>query len=150
MWKTPIWAYQRYVIQKLGIEIFELKWGQGAKNIGGEVQLGSLERAKQLKDRGYLVLPDPTSGSAQTAFEAGGIKEFERHSRLGMVTEDGFHKAVENLRSFGAKYVTLKTGAYRPADLARAYQVRLGCQARLAHDRWRRWWHRNQSLAHDE
>jgi glutamate synthase domain-containing protein 2 len=27
---------------------------------------------------------------------------------------------VERLRSLGAKYVTLKTGAYRPADLARA------------------------------
>jgi glutamate synthase domain-containing protein 2 len=109
-----------YVIQKLGIEVFELKWGQGAKNIGGEVQLGSLERARQLKDRGYLVLPNPTTETARLAFEAGGIKEFERHSRLGMVAEESFHQAVENLRGFGAKYVTLKTGAYRPADLARA------------------------------
>jgi glutamate synthase domain-containing protein 2 len=37
-----------------------------------------------------------------------------------MVSEDGFHHEVERLRSIGAKYVTLKTGAYRPADLARA------------------------------
>ncbi len=109
-----------YVIQKLGIEIFELKWGQGAKDIGGEVQLGSIERAMQLKERGYLVLPDPTSDAARLSFEAGGIKEFERHSRLGMVDEDGFYRQVEYLRSLGAKYVTLKTGAYRPADLARA------------------------------
>jgi len=36
------------------------------------------------------------------------------------VTEDGFYKEVERLRALGAKYVTLKTGAYRPADLARA------------------------------
>jgi glutamate synthase domain-containing protein 2 len=50
----------------------------------------------------------------------GGISEFERHSRLGMVTEAGFYKEVERLRHLGAKYVTLKTGAYRPADLARA------------------------------
>jgi glutamate synthase domain-containing protein 2 len=122
-------AVPEYAIQKLGIEVFELKWGQGAKDIGGEVQLGSLERAKQLKDRGYLVLPDPTSGSAKAAFEAGGIKEFERHSRLGMVTEDGFHQSVENLRSLGAKYVTLKTGAYRPADLARA--IKFASDAKL-------------------
>jgi glutamate synthase domain-containing protein 2 len=109
-----------YVIEKLGVEIFELKWGQGAKDIGGEVKLSTMDRAKQLKERGYIVLPDPTTSSAQRAFETGAISEFERHSRLGMVTEEGFYKEVERLRKIGAKYVTLKTGAYRPADLARA------------------------------
>ena len=109
-----------YVIEKLGIEIFELKWGQGAKDIGGEVKLPSIERALELKDRGYIVLPDPTNPAVQEAFKAGAITEFERHSRLGMVDEEAFHKSVKRLRSLGAKYVTLKTGAYRPADLARA------------------------------
>ncbi len=109
-----------YVIEKLGIEIFELKWGQGAKDIGGEVKLPSIERALQLKERGYIVLPDPANPAAQEAFKAGGISEFERHSRLGMVDEESFYKSVEHLRNVGAKYVTLKTGAYRPADLARA------------------------------
>ena len=109
-----------YVIEKLGVEIFELKWGQGAKDIGGEVKLPTLERALELKERGYIVLPDPTNPAAQEAFKAGGISEFERHSRLGMVDEESFYKSVEQLRSVGAKYVTLKTGAYRPADLARA------------------------------
>ena len=109
-----------YVIEKLGVEIFELKWGQGAKDIGGEVKLHTIERAMELKERGYIVLPDPTNPAAQTAFKSGGITEFERHSRLGMVTEEGFHKEVARLRKLGAKYVTLKTGAYRPVDLARA------------------------------
>jgi hypothetical protein len=99
-----------YVIEKLGVEIFELKWGQGAKDIGGEVKLPSMERAMQLKERGYIVLPDPTTPAAQAAFKAGGIAEFERHSRLGMVEEEGFHRMVEHLRKTGAKYVTLKTG----------------------------------------
>ncbi|MBU4230232.1 MAG: glutamate synthase-related protein [Desulfurivibrionaceae bacterium] len=109
-----------YVIEKLGIEIFELKWGQGAKDIGGEVKLHSIERALQLKERGYIVLPDPTNPAVAKAFNVGAITEFERHSRLGMVTEESFHSSVAHLRSVGAKYVTLKTGAYRPADLARA------------------------------
>jgi glutamate synthase domain-containing protein 2 len=109
-----------YVIDKHGVEILELKWGQGAKDIGGEVKLPSLERALQLKERDYIVLPDPREPEAQEAFQMGGISEFERHSRLGMVTEAGFYKEVERLRHLGAKYVTLKTGAYRPADLARA------------------------------
>jgi glutamate synthase domain-containing protein 2 len=37
-----------------------------------------------------------------------------------MVTEESFAKRVEELRKAGAKYIFLKTGAYRPADLARA------------------------------
>jgi len=37
-----------------------------------------------------------------------------------MVTEESFARRVEELRKSGAKYVFLKTGAYRPADLARA------------------------------
>ena len=118
-----------YVIEKLGIEIFELKWGQGAKDIGGEVKLPSLERALELKKRGYIVLPDPTNPAVQEAFKAGGITEFERHSRLGMVDEESFYKAAEYLRGVGAKYVTLKTGAYRPADLARA--IKYSSEARI-------------------
>ncbi|HYR02786.1 MAG TPA: FMN-binding glutamate synthase family protein [Syntrophobacteria bacterium] len=118
-----------YVIEKLGVEIFELKWGQGAKDIGGEVKLKTLDRALQLKSRGYIVLPDPTNPAAQEAFRTGGISDFERHSRLGMVDEDGFYREVERLRKLGAKYVTLKTGAYRPVDLARA--IKFSSNARI-------------------
>ena len=111
---------QEYAIEKLGIEAVEIKWGQGAKDIGGEVKLDSLERALQLKSRGYIVLPDPEDETVQEAYNTGQFKEFERHSRVGMVEEEGFHKRVEELRKAGAKYIFLKTGAYRPADLARA------------------------------
>ncbi|MEW5901248.1 MAG: glutamate synthase-related protein, partial [Acidobacteriota bacterium] len=111
---------QEYVIDKLGVEAVELKWGQGAKDIGGEVKVKNLAKAQELKRRGYIVLPDPDDPNVIQAFEKGSFKEFERHSRLGMVEEDSFMKRVEELRKAGAKYVFLKTGAYRPADLARA------------------------------
>ncbi|AEF93408.1 ferredoxin-dependent glutamate synthase [Desulfotomaculum nigrificans CO-1-SRB] len=111
---------QEYAIEKLGVEAVEIKWGQGAKDIGGEVKLNSLERALQLKSRGYIVLPNPEDPKVQEAYKMGAFKEFERHSRIGMVSEESFVKRVEELRAAGAKYVFLKTGAYRPADLARA------------------------------
>ena len=98
----------------------ELKWGQGAKDIGGEVKITDLKKAQMLYERGYIVLPNPTDPDVIKAFERGAFKEFERHSRVGMVTEESFAKRVEELRSSGAKYIFLKTGAYRPADLARA------------------------------
>jgi glutamate synthase domain-containing protein 2 len=109
-----------YAIEKLGVNCIELKWGQGAKNIGGEVKLKTLERAEELKKRGYIVLPDPMDKAVKKAFEEEEFKEFERHSRLGMVEHEAFVKAVKHYRSAGAKFVSLKTGAYRVSDLARA------------------------------
>jgi glutamate synthase domain-containing protein 2 len=111
---------QEYAIEKLGVECVELKWGQGAKDIGGEVKIRSLDKAKMLYERGYIVLPNPTDPFVQKAFERGAFSEFERHSRVGMVTEESFAQRIEELRKAGAKYIFLKTGAYRPADLARA------------------------------
>jgi len=66
------------------------------------------------------VLPDPTDPDVIKAFEHGAFKAFERHSRVGMVDEEAFARRIAELRNAGARYVFLKTGAYRPADLARA------------------------------
>jgi glutamate synthase domain-containing protein 2 len=120
---------QEYVIEKLGVETVELKWGQGAKDIGGEVKIKKLSKAQELKRRGYIVLPDPEDSHVIKAFEKGAFKEFERHSRLGMVEYDSFMARVEELKAAGAKRVFLKTGAYRPADLARA--VKYASKAKL-------------------
>lgn len=118
-----------YGISKLGIETVELKWGQGAKDIGGEVKITSLEKAKMLRERGYIVLPDPFDPNVEEAFKNKTFKEFERHSRIGMVEKETFLKRVKELREMGAKYVFLKTGAYRPADLARA--IKFASEARI-------------------
>jgi glutamate synthase domain-containing protein 2 len=109
-----------YVIDKLGVETIELKWGQGAKCIGGEIKVGTLERAQELKKRGYIVTPDPENKANQAAFKDGAITEFERHSRLGFVDQEGFMAEVSRLRKLGAKRVTLKTGAYPMRELAMA------------------------------
>lgn len=111
---------QEYAIAKLGVEAVEIKWGQGAKDIGGEVKVKSLEKAQLLKKRGYIVIPNPLDPARIDEFNRGVFTEFERHSRVGMVSEESFLKRVEELRRIGVKYVTLKTGAYRPADIARA------------------------------
>jgi len=109
-----------YAIRKLNVGVVELKWGQGAKNIGGEVKIDDLDKAQLLHQRGYIVLPDPTDPNVIDAFKRGTFREFERHSRLGMVDQSEFVEAVARLRDMGAAHVCLKTGAYRPADLARA------------------------------
>ena len=118
-----------YAVEKLGVEGVEIKWGQGAKDIGGEVKIPSMDKALMLKKRGYIVNADPEDPVVQEDYKIKAFKEFERHSRLGMVDEETFLRTVEGLRSIGAKYVTLKTGAYRPADLARA--VKFASEAKI-------------------
>ncbi|MBI5725417.1 MAG: FMN-binding glutamate synthase family protein [Planctomycetes bacterium] len=109
-----------YAVEKLGVECIELKWGQGAKCIGGEIQVNSLDRARQLQERGYLVTPDPSHKDNQAAFRDKALKHFERHSRLGFVDQKSFMDGVAHLRKIGAKRVTLKTGAYPMRELAMA------------------------------
>jgi glutamate synthase domain-containing protein 2 len=118
-----------YVLEKHNLDTIELKWGQGAKCIGGEIRVSSLERALELKKRGYIVTPDPTSPDIQAAYKAGAIKEFERHSRLGFVTKGAFLREVERLRKLGFKRITLKTGAYSAIELAMA--LRYGSEAKI-------------------
>jgi glutamate synthase domain-containing protein 2 len=118
-----------YIIKKHGIETIELKWGQGAKCIGGEIKVNTLERALELQKRGYIVTPDPSDPINQTAFKEGALKEFERHSRLGFIDEEGFYSEVKRLRDLGFKRITLKTGAYSLRELAMA--IKWGSKAKI-------------------
>lgn len=126
-----------YVIDKYGDKvILELKWGQGAKDIGGEIQVEDLDYALFLKERGYVVDPDPTIPEVQEAFKRHGIKSFARHSRLGYTdlsspdqVEAAFMDAVGHLRKLGYKRVTLKTGSYGMEALAMS--IKYATQAKL-------------------
>ncbi len=118
-----------YVSAKHNLEAIELKWGQGAKCIGGEIKVNALNRALELQKRGYIVTPDPSLPETQKAFKEGAIKEIERHSRLGFVSKESFLEEIDRLRSIGFKRVTLKTGAYSAVELAMA--LRYGAEAKL-------------------
>jgi glutamate synthase domain-containing protein 2 len=118
-----------YVLDQHRLHTIELKWGQGAKSIGGEIRVDTIESAIELKKRGYLVFPDPAFPEVQRAYRQGEIRGFERHSRLGSVDKEGFLREVERLRKLGFKRITLKTGAYSAVELAMA--VRYGAEAGL-------------------
>ncbi|MBN1586100.1 MAG: FMN-binding glutamate synthase family protein [Candidatus Omnitrophica bacterium] len=126
-----------YLIEKYGDKVvIELKWGQGAKVIGGEIQVKSLEYAQFLKDRGYIVDPDPTKPEVIEAFKAGAIHSIARHSRLGYTdsstaegVREAFMESVAYLRKLGYKRVTLKTGSYGMEALAMS--IRFASEAGL-------------------
>lgn len=118
-----------YIISKHGLDTIELKWGQGAKCIGGEIKVDSLERALELQKRGYIVTPDPSDPITQAAYKDGALKQFERHSRLGFIDEEGFLAECQRLRDLGYKRITLKTGAYGLRELAMA--LKWGSEAKI-------------------
>ncbi|WP_462326935.1 glutamate synthase-related protein [Desulfobaculum sp.] len=126
-----------YLAEKYGNKVVvELKWGQGAKNIGGEIEVASLEYARFLKQRGYLVDPDPERPEVQEAFKSGSIHSFARHSRLGYThlnsyeqVHEEFMHTVEYLRKLGFKRITLKTGSYGMEGLAMA--IKFATEAKL-------------------
>ncbi|CQR70801.1 hypothetical protein SOV_43190 [Sporomusa ovata DSM 2662] len=126
-----------YIINKYGDKVvLELKWGQGAKDIGGEIQVTDLDYAIFLKNRGYIVDPDPNVPEVQEAYKHGAIKSFARHSRLGytnlssagQVRED-FLSNVQYLRNLGYKRISLKTGSYGMEALAMA--IKFATDAKL-------------------
>lgn len=126
-----------YVIGKYGDKvIIELKWGQGAKCIGGEIQVTNLDYALFLKNRGYVVDPDPSSLEVQEAFKSGAIRSFARHSRLGYTdlsspdqVKENFMQAVAYLRKIGYKRISLKTGSYGMEALAMS--IKYASEAKL-------------------
>lgn len=126
-----------YLIEKYGNDvIIELKWGQGAKDIGGEIQVSDLDYAQFLKWRGYIVDPDPSDPIVIDAFKNRAIISFARHSRLGATekhspeeTRESFMKSITYLRKIGFERITLKTGAYGMENLAMA--IRYSADAKL-------------------
>lgn len=126
-----------YLIDRYGDDvIIELKWGQGAKDIGGEIQVADIEQARFLKSRGYVVDPDPDDPAVVKAYESGAVRSFARHSRLDATDldsaealRDRFQAGVEQLRGMGFKRISLKTGAYGMEALALA--LRLAADTRL-------------------
>jgi hypothetical protein len=126
-----------YVIEKYGDKaVIELKWGQGAKCIGGEIQVSSLDYALFLKNRGYIVDPDPSLPEVQEAFQNRAIRSFARHSRLGYTNlsspeqvRENFMQSVAYLRKIGYKRISLKTGSYGMEALAMA--IRFATDAKL-------------------
>jgi len=128
-----------YIIDKYGDRvIIELKWGQGAKDIGGEIQVTDIDYARFLKDRGYVVDPNPYDPIVEAGYKTRAITSFARHSRLGgtdIDTSDGVEEAfkshVEHLRKLGYRRISLKTGAYGMEALAMSIRYAADCNLDL-------------------
>lgn len=108
-----------FAIKEIGFDAVELKFGQAAKGIQGTRKLTSLEEALQVQKMGYEVLPDPGDLTIQELYKRKMCPSFYKVGRLPEWKEDIFKQRIQKLRQIGARFISIKTGPFRPADLAR-------------------------------
>jgi hypothetical protein len=116
----------QYIIDKYGDKvILELKWGQGAKDIGGEIQVTDLEYARFLKDRGYVVDPDPYDpvrrrrSSRAPSLPSPATVAWAGPTSTGRRGRRRLHRQRRGRPAeLGYKRISLKTGAYGMEALA--------------------------------
>lgn len=112
-----------YAIEELGLEAAELKIGQGAKGVQMMNQLPSLEKALSMKEMGYDVYPDPEDPEVSAAYQRGQGAPFYKVGQNPEWEPESFARRVETLRKKGARYISVKIGPYRPADIARTLLI---------------------------
>ena len=108
-----------YALGTVGFESVEIKFGQAAKGIQGMGRVSSAEAALRLRELGYVVTPDPADKAVMDAYKKNHCKPFDKIDSLPEWEEEQLIKRVEALRAMGAKFVSLKTGPFRLADIAR-------------------------------
>lgn len=88
-----------------GLVAFEIKGGQGAKSgIGGE-KIVDQETAKRLKDKGYIIHPDPDEVEQEV---------YERHSAPDIFTKEILTNRIKKLQNdYPRVRIWFKSGPYR-------------------------------------
>lgn len=120
-----------YVAERYGRDVtIEIKWGQGAKAIGGEGLIYDIEYARFMKRRSYCIRPNPDDPEVERAFREGRLRAFTRYTGMTYPACDRPEDVLRELeaqaralREAGATQLALKTGAYGMADLALAIRA---------------------------
>jgi len=112
-----------YAIRELGVKSVELKFGQAAKGIQGVGKISNREDALKYKQRGNIVIPDPSD------LENDG--PYERIGKLPYWDEAYLKNRVAILRALGAERICFKTGPFSPEDLYRIVEIAVDNQIDL-------------------
>jgi hypothetical protein len=112
-----------YAIEEIGFDAVELKLAQAAEGIQGTGRLSSLEDALKIQEMGYEVFPNPGDRAVQELYKRNMCPPFYKVGRLPEWEEDSFSRRVHELRQLGANLISIKTGPFRPADLARTMML---------------------------
>lgn len=117
-----------YLAEKYGDAVcVEIKWGQGAKPLGGEGVIRDAAYARFMKQRSYCLRPDPEKEAVLRDVAEGRVLHFTRYTGMtypGLASPqqvlDELAAKAEQLRKLGVRYLSLKTGGFGMTELALA------------------------------
>ena len=116
-----------YALKHLGVHSFDFRWGNGDKKLDFAVK--GLAAARELRNRGYGMAPDPNDSKTADRMSKDAECEFQVHANSAAVSYDALLRKINELRKLGAKHISITIPGERPTDLARA--MRFASQAKL-------------------
>lgn len=112
-----------YALKNFDLRTIEIKFGQAAKGIQHVAPVYSYEEAVSLKNKGYLVFPDPLEDGVKEAFDRGDGFQFMQCGRLPMWNESFLEELIKKYRDCGAENILFKMAGYDVEDIRRVIQI---------------------------
>ncbi len=112
-----------YALKNFEIKTIEIKFGQAAKGIQHVAPVYSYAEAVSLKNKGYLVFPNPMDEGVKEAFESGNGFHFMQYGRLPMWNETILEELIKKYRDLGADNILFKMAGYDVEDIRRVIQI---------------------------
>ena len=112
-----------YALKNFELRTIEIKFGQAAKGIQHVAPVYSYNEAVSLKNKGYLVFPNPMEQGIKEAFDCGDGFHCMQYGRLPMWNEAVLEELIKKYRDLGAENILFKMAGYDIKDIQRVIQI---------------------------
>ncbi len=112
-----------YALKNFPLKSIEIKFGQGAKGIQHVAPIYSYEEAVSVKNKGYLVYPDPLEKGVKEEYDRGEVFSFMEYGRLPMWNESVLEEYINKYQDLGAENIFFKMAGYDTGDIRRVIQI---------------------------
>lgn len=112
-----------YALKNFELRTIEIKFGQAAKGIQHVAPVDSYDEAISLKNKGYLVFPNPMEDGVKEAFDRGAGFHCMQYGRLPMWNEIILEELIKKYRDLGADNILFKMAGYDIEDIRRVIQI---------------------------
>ena len=112
-----------YALKNFDLKTIEIKFGQAAKGIQHVAPIDTYAEAVELKNNGYLVIPNPFEQSVKDAYDLREGFYCMQYGRLPMWNESILENIINKYRDLGADNILFKMAGYDIADIRRVLKI---------------------------
>ncbi len=112
-----------YALKNFELRTIEIKFGQAAKGIQHVLPVYSYDEAVSLKNKGYLIFPNPMDEGIKETFDRDEGFHFMLYGRLPMWNESILENLINKYRELGATNILFKMAGYDIEDIKRVIQI---------------------------